>query len=94
MTDRPVLVVIDARSDVFGGDEIKRVQMRTFIRMPRWLAMKAKLAILMLSHPSESGMQSGKGTSGSTGWNNGARSRLYMEKDEQDGDVLVLTTKN
>jgi len=34
--------------------------------------------VLLLSHPSVSGMITGTGSSGSTGWRNSVRSRLYL----------------
>ncbi len=45
--------------------------------------------MLLLAHPSLSGMASGSGTSGSTGWNNSVRSRLYLERvKEADGTEI------
>ena len=45
---------------------------------------------ILLEHPSIAGMSSGSGTSGSTGWNNSARSRLYFEADDKDKNARVL----
>ena len=96
---RPRLVVIDTRADVFGGDEIDRVQVRSFVRALRVLCMKHDLAIVMLSHPSVVGMQSGTGQSGSTAWGNSVRSRLYLDRAkaadgaEPDPDLRILRTK-
>ncbi|HEY8577598.1 MAG TPA: AAA family ATPase [Devosia sp.] len=92
---KPTLVVLDTSADLFGGDEIKRVQVRQFAAMLRGLAIEGNCAVLLLSHPSQSGMQSGSGTSGSTAWNNSVRSRLYLTKptgDAADPDARVLTT--
>lgn len=91
----PCLIVLDTAADLFGGDEIKRAQARQFIAMLRKLAMETGAAVLLLSHPSVSGMQSGTGTSGSTGWNNSVRSRLYLTRPEGkdvDPDKRVLKT--
>jgi RecA-family ATPase len=95
----PALVVIDTQADVFGGDEINRRQVREFISMLRGLAFRNDVAVLLLSHPSLTGLNSGTGTSGSTGWNNGMRSRLYFErvlaedrKTEMDPNLRVLKT--
>ncbi|WP_181172163.1 AAA family ATPase [Mesorhizobium sp. B2-4-8] len=94
---KPGLVVLDTAADLFGGDEIKRSQVRQFISMLRKVAMDSECAVLLLAHPSVSGMQSGTGSSGSTAWNNSVRSRLYMTrpegKDDVDPDARVLTTK-
>ena len=83
---------------MFGGDEIKRPHARRFIGLLRGLALDFKLTVLLLTHPSLSGMSSGAGTSGSTGWSNSVRSRLYLVRppgadDDDDGDTRVLTTK-
>lgn len=95
---KPKLVVIDTLADTFGGDEIKRAQARQFIGLLRGLAMRYDTAVLLLAHPSLSGMNSGSGMSGSTGWNNSVRSRLYFERVkerdryETDPDARVLKT--
>ncbi|QKC97280.1 AAA family ATPase [Mesorhizobium sp. NZP2298] len=94
---KPGLVVLDTSADLFGGDEIKRAQVRQFIAMLRKVAMESDCAIMLLAHPSVAGMQTGTGSSGSTAWNNSVRSRLYLTrpegKDDIDPDARVLTTK-
>ncbi|MDA9437240.1 hypothetical protein XH88_36825 [Bradyrhizobium sp. CCBAU 51627] len=87
---RPKLIVIDPSADVFGGDEINRAQVRKFVSMLRGLAIDNDCAVLLLSHPSLTGLNSGTGTSGSTAWNNSVRSRLYMEVVDKDPDARVL----
>lgn len=100
--DQPDLLILDTLADLFGGDEIKKVQARQFIGMLRGLALQHDMAVVMLSHPSQSGMNSGTGTSGNTAWNNSVRSRLYLERRlrtegkrvvEDDRDLRVLSTK-
>jgi RecA-family ATPase len=61
------------------------------------LAVQQGCAVLLLSHPSLSGLASGSGTSGSTAWNNSVRSRLYLERingggQEPDPDKRLLRT--
>lgn len=91
--------IIDTRADMFGGNEINRGEVRKFIRDLRSLCSKHDMAILLLSHPSASGMSSGSGQSGSTAWGNSVRSRLYLtarqaEADaELDPDLRVLSSK-
>lgn len=92
---QPKLLVLDTAADLFGGDEIKRGQARQFIAMLRSVAIKLDLAVVLLTHPSVSGMASGAGTSGSTGWSNSVRSRLYLTRpkdDEADPDLRILKT--
>jgi RecA-family ATPase len=93
----PALVVIDTLADVFGGQENDRAQARQFVGMLRGWAIRYSAAVLVLSHPSLSGMASGSGTSGSTAWNNSVRSRIYLERVkvedlEPDPDARVLKT--
>ncbi len=91
----PKVVVADTAADLFGGDEIKRSQVRQFISMLRAVAIKCDCAVILLTHPSVAGMQSGTGTSGSTAWSNSARSRLYLTRPadkDSASDVRVLTS--
>jgi RecA-family ATPase len=95
---RPALVVLDTLADLFGGEENQRAQARQFVGMLRGLAINYQAALLLLAHPSLAGMASGSGSSGSTGWNNSVRSRLYLERikggdgSEDDPDARVLKT--
>src|SRR6266536_383606 len=73
------LICVEAAADVFEVDEIMRGQAKACVRLVQRLAMEADAASLLLYHPSLSGMASGKGTSGSTQWNNTMRSRLYFQ---------------
>ncbi len=87
---RPALVVLDTSADLFGGDEINRNQVRWFVSTLRGLAMELDTAMMLLSHPSVQGMQTGTGLSGSTAWNNSVRSRLYLTADRDDEDLRLL----
>lgn len=96
---RPRLIILDTLADIFGGEENVRVQARRFVGLLKGLALESGAAIVILAHPSLSGMASGTGTSGSTGWNNSVRSRLYFERVKGQGDIeedpdrRVLRTK-
>jgi RecA-family ATPase len=83
---RPKLVVLDPLADVFGGDEIKRQHARQFVSIGRKLGIDYNLGVLLPAHPSLQGMATGTGSSGSTGWGNSARARLYFETIKGDGD--------
>jgi RecA-family ATPase len=83
---RPDLVVIDALADAFAGDENNRTQARQFIGLLKKPAKEFRTAFLCLAHPSLYGMNSGAGTSGSTGWSNSVRSRLYFESAKASDD--------
>lgn len=92
------LIVIDTLADVYGGDENIRAQARQFVGMLRGFCTRYGSTVLLLAHPSLSGMSSGSGLSGSTAWNNSVRSRLYFERvkggdgSEDDPDLRVLKT--
>lgn len=98
-SERPALLVLDTLADFFGGNENDRAQVRAFIGMLRGLAIRHNCAVLLLAHPSASGLSSGAGSSGSTAWNNSVRSRLYLSRvfsndgQEANPDARLLTVK-
>lgn len=94
----PAVVILDTLADLFAGSENDRGQARQFISLMRGMAIRNSCAVILLSHPSLTGLNSGSGSSGSTAWSNSVRSRLYLERvlvdgDEADPDARVLTTK-
>lgn len=75
------LIIIETAADLFGGNENIRSEVRQFItRCCEHLAIAANAAVVLCAHPSMSGIKSGDGSSGSTAWNNSARSRLYLHR--------------
>ena len=96
--ETPVLIVIDTLADVYPAKEKDRAKVRQFVGILRGLALKRRCAVMLLAHPSLTGLSSGSGTSGSTAWNNSVRSRLYLPRiapdgEEIDPDKRVLATK-
>ena len=95
----PDMIVIDALADAFAGIENDRQQARQFIGILLRLCREFGVTVILIAHPSLSGMTSGSGMSGSTAWNNSVRSRLYLESDKgtdgipADPDMRTLTTK-
>jgi RecA-family ATPase len=88
------LVVLDAATNLYGGDEVKRRQVNAFIALLRRLAIEIDGAVLLLAHPSMQGISTGSGLSGSTHWNNAVRSRLYFVRtagEDADPDERTLT---
>ena len=96
---KPRLVIFDALADLFGGEENSRRHVRGFIVLLKQLAIRQKLAVILIAHPSLTGMNTGSGLSGSTDWHNGPRARLYFERPkDKDGktfdvDLRILTVK-
>lgn len=82
---QPKLIVLDTLADIFPGNENDRAQVRHFIGLLRGLAIRHRCAVLILAHPSLTGIASGTGASGSTAWNNSVRSRLYFERIKSEG---------
>lgn len=85
------LAVLDVLVDLFGGDEIRRRQVRAFMRPLLGLAADLNAAVVLTSHVSQAGIQSGGGHSGSTDWSNAARSRLYLNRPKDDEGVEIDT---
>jgi AAA domain len=73
---KPKLTIFDTLADIFSGEENQRSHARSFVGLLRGLSLQFNMATLVLSHPSLGGLQSGSGTSGSTGWSNSVRSLL------------------
>jgi hypothetical protein len=95
--DAPALIVIDTLADVYPANENDRAKVRQFIAILRGLAIKRRCAVILLAHPSLTGLSNGTGLSGSTAWNNSVRSRLYLKRItdndyEPDPDARILTT--
>ena len=96
---KPKAIALDASADVFAGDEINRSQVRQFVGLLRKLAGAIDGAVILLSHPSLTGINTGTGISGSTAWHNSVRARMYLtspklEPGEQpDSDLRELAFK-
>jgi RecA-family ATPase len=92
----PVSITIDTLTDVYAGDEIDRNQTTQFVKLLQHMAIKTRCSVAILAHPSNAGMATGSGLSGSTGWHNKVRSRLYMRSpttakgEEIDSDVREI----
>ncbi|MDU8945610.1 AAA family ATPase [Ovoidimarina sediminis] len=96
--ENPALIVIDTLADVYPANENDRAKVRQFVGILRGLALGRNCAVMLLGHPSLTGLNSGSGTSGSTAWNNSVRSRLYLSRIMDDGyepdpDARLITTK-
>ena len=89
------LTIIDTAADTFGGSQIDRRQVRQFVqRALGQIAIRTGGAVVCCAHPSLSGLNSGSGTSGSTGWSNAFRSRLYFRHvGEEDTNARILDRK-
>ena len=89
------LVVIDNASEAFDGNENVRRQVRTFIRALQDIGKKNNAAVLLLAHIDKAAATRGSNAnsySGSTAWNNSARSRLALI--EEDGNIQLRHEKS
>jgi RecA-family ATPase len=90
----PMVLILDNLADVYAGNENNRSAAKHFIGLLRGLGLRHDCAVLLLGHPSLTGISSGSGASGSTAWSNSVRSRLYLKRtDDEDEDARVLETK-
>jgi len=86
-------VIIDNASDVFASNENDRTEVRGFMRALNLIANVTRAAVLLLAHVDKASVRGGAGLdsnttfSGSTAWNNSARSRWAMVRD---ADTVVL----
>lgn len=90
---RANVVIIDNASDVFAANENDRTEVRGFMRALNLIAGVTRAAVLLLAHVDKASVRGGAGLdtnttfSGSTAWNNSARSRWAMVRD---GQTVVL----
>jgi RecA-family ATPase len=96
---KPVMMGIAASANVFAGSEIDRSQVQQFVGLLTRLAIVANGSVVLISHPSQTGVANDSGISGSTQWHNAVRARFYLKgiKSENgepaDTDVRELVFK-
>jgi RecA-family ATPase len=87
-----VLVILDTAADLFGGNEIVRREVNTFTKTYLGgIVQRYNATVILLAHPSLSGLSSGSGLSGSTAWENSVRSRSYLHSDDDDNSIRTLS---
>src|SRR5262249_50984982 len=95
----PIEIVIASSANVYAGSEIDRSQVQQFVGLLTRLAIMADGSVVLISHPSLTGINTESGLSGSTQWHNAVRGRIYMKgikpgEDEQpDTDLRELVFK-
>jgi putative DNA primase/helicase len=89
-----VLVILDTAADMFGGNENERRTVNTFIKTYLGsIVINYNATVILLAHPSISGLQSGSGLSGSTAWENSVRARAYLAREADSDDIRILSRK-
>jgi RecA-family ATPase len=83
--DKYGFIALDNVAHLFAGNENIRVEVAAFLALMNSLAQTIGGAILLIGHPNKQG----DSYSGSTAWENQARSRLFMERAKtSEGDVI------
>jgi len=91
------VVILDNASDVFNSNENDRAEVRGFMRCLNAIALQSGAAVLLLAHVDKQSVRYGEAKdsnttfSGSTAWNNSARSRWAMTRG--DGSVSLRHEK-
>jgi RecA-family ATPase len=89
-----VLVILEAAADLFGGNEIARAEVRQFLGLLRRMGRATDASVLLLQHPSMTGLKDGTGTAGSLHWRNTARPFLFFSKPDDDDTRTLAVQKN
>jgi RecA-family ATPase len=82
---KPRLTIIDTAADVFAGDFMSTPHVRQFIKVALGgFCKRHGTGVLLIAHPSSSGMASGDGGGFSVAWNNSVRCRLYLRRPKSE----------
>ena len=93
----PVLVIVDNVAATCAGNQIERLVARSYVNLWRQIAHgPSKPAVLLLDHPSLSGMTNNTGRGGNMDWRNAVRCALWLrqadDKAEADRGIRILET--
>ncbi|QFT81875.1 Regulatory protein RepA [Roseovarius sp. THAF27] len=87
---RPSLLVLDTLANLHALDPNSQEQARAFVSLLIGIAQRCGCTVLLLAHPSRTGMADGSGDGFSVAWSNSVRSRSYLASDDSDADLRVL----
>jgi RecA-family ATPase len=96
---RPVIMGIASSANVYAGSEIDRSQVQQFISLLTRLAITASGSVVLIGHPSLTGLNTDTGLSGTTQWHNAVRARFYLKSvkpedgEQPDTDLRELVFK-
>jgi RecA-family ATPase len=98
---KPKSISIASCANVFTGDENNRSQVQQFVSLITRIPIIAGGCLVLVAHPSLTGINTDTGLSGTTQWHNGPRARFYMkgikpDSGEQPDDDLreIVFKKN
>jgi DNA polymerase bacteriophage-type len=75
---KPRMIGIASSANVFAGSENDRAQVQQFVSLLTRIAMVANGSLVLISHPSLTGINTESGLSGTTQWHNAMRARYYL----------------
>jgi RecA-family ATPase len=94
---KPTTISLASSANMYAGSELDRSQVMQFIGLLTQIAMVAHGGLILIAHPSLTGIQTETGLSGSTQWHNSTRARMYLkgaklpgEQDQQASKVHEL----
>jgi RecA-family ATPase len=96
---KPKMIGIASSANVFAGSENDRTQTQQFVNLLNRVAMIAHGSVVLISHPSLTGINSDSGLSGTTQWHNAVRARFYIKSinpepgEQPDDDLRELIFK-
>jgi RecA-family ATPase len=93
----PALIVVDNVAATFAGNQNDRAQVRSYVNLWAEIAEgPGSPAVLLIDHPSLSGINNGTGRGGNMDWRNAVRSALWLhspsEQVEADRGIRILET--
>jgi len=88
---KPKMIGIAASANVFAGSENDRAQVQQFVGLLTRIAMVANGAVVLISHPSLTGISTESGLSGTTQWHNSVRARFYLRGVKPTADEPLDT---
>jgi RecA-family ATPase len=83
---KPVSIGLASSANMFAGNEIDRSQVMQFIGLLTRIAMVANSSVVLIAHPSLTGISTETGISGSTQWHNSVRARFYLKGYKSEND--------
>jgi RecA-family ATPase len=98
---KPKIITIASAANVYAGNENVRTEVQQFCGLLTRMAIASHSAVILVSQPSNTGITSETGLSGTTQWHNAVRARAYLksrkaEPGEQPDDDLreIVFKKN
>src|SRR5262249_11930936 len=87
---------IASAANTFAGSELDRSQVQQFVSLLTRVARTSGGGLILIAHPSLTGLNTGSGLSGSTQWHNSMRARFYIKaaaNDKEEDDQPQTDTR-